>query len=61
MQDKTLKIKKAKAKGAPHFLIVPLPSCAQFLNVIEAVISGLKRAVILNSDYASKEKMEEAV
>ncbi|HMB05807.1 MAG TPA: hypothetical protein VKP69_18980, partial [Isosphaeraceae bacterium] len=31
----------------------PLPSCAQFLNVIESVFSGMARAIIHNSDYDS--------
>lgn len=31
----------------------PLPKRAQFLNVIESVFSGMARAVIQNSDYAS--------
>jgi hypothetical protein len=30
---------------------VPLPSGAQFLNVIESVFSGMSRAIIHNSDY----------
>jgi hypothetical protein len=35
----------------PIVEIAPLPSGAQFLNVIEAVFSGLARAVMHNSDY----------
>ena len=31
----------------------PLPSGAQFLNVIESVFSGMSRAIIHNSDYPS--------
>jgi transposase len=45
----------------PRFEIVPLPSNAQFLNVIESVISGLRKAVIHNSDYPSREQMQEAI
>jgi hypothetical protein len=41
--------------------IVPLPSRAQFLNVIESVFGGMKKAVIYNSDYGSKKEMEEAI
>lgn len=41
--------------------IVPLPSKSQFLNVIEAVFSGMKRAVVHNSNYGSKKEMEEAI
>jgi transposase len=39
--------------GAPHIEIFPLPAQAQFLNVIESVFSGMARAVIHNSDYAT--------
>ena len=38
---------------APHIEVLPLPAQAQFLNVIESVFSGMARAVIHNSDYAS--------
>ena len=51
----------SKGKSGPKFKIVPLPSKSQFLNVIESVFSGMKRAVIHNSDYSSKEEMEQAV
>jgi len=43
------------------FELVPLPHSAQFLNVIESVFSGMKRAVIHNSDYASEEEMKTAI
>lgn len=49
-------------KGAgPHVEVVPLPANAQFLNVIEAVFGGMKRAVICNSDYPSPQDMKEAI
>ena len=38
---------------APSIELAPLPSRAQFLNVIESVFSGMSRAVIHNSDYKS--------
>ena len=41
------------AHGTPCVELVPLPSCAQFLNVIESVFSGMAKAVIHNSDYDS--------
>ena len=41
--------------------LVPLPSCAQFLNVIESVFSGMKTAVIHNSDYVSEKEMKAAI
>ncbi|MDH4317449.1 MAG: transposase [Desulfobulbaceae bacterium] len=44
-----------------RFVIVPLPSRSQFLNVIESVFGGMKRAVIHNSDYPSKQAMITAV
>lgn len=37
----------------PIVEIAPLPSGAQFLNIIESVFSGMARAVIHNSDYPS--------
>ncbi len=37
----------------PKVELAPLPSGAQFLNVIESVFSGMARAIIHNSDYAS--------
>lgn len=48
------------AKG-PHIEVIPLPSNAQFLNVIEAVFGGMKKAVICNSDYPSAQYMQEAI
>ena len=39
--------------GTPEVGLAPLPSCAQFLNVIESVFSGMARAIIHNSDYPS--------
>ena len=47
--------------GGPIIELVPLPSGAQFLNVIEAVFDGMKGAVIHNSDYESEEQMKGAV
>src|SRR5262245_66591477 len=35
----------------PTVETAPLPSGAQFLNVIESVFSGMARAIIHNSDY----------
>lgn len=37
----------------PRVKLAPLPSRAQFLNVIESVFSGMAKAVIHNSDYQS--------
>ncbi len=46
---------------APRIKIVPLPAQAQFLNVIEAVFSGMARAVIHNSDYATMDDARTAI
>lgn len=50
-----------KAGIGPHIDVVPLPSKSQFLNVIEAVFGGMKKAVICNSDYATPHDMQEAI
>lgn len=50
-----------QATEGPEIEVVPLPISAQFLNVIEAVFSGMKRAVICNSDYASVDEMQKAI
>jgi transposase len=46
---------------APQIEILPLPASAQFLNVIESVFSGMARAIIHNSDYASVEQAQAAI
>jgi transposase len=46
---------------APQIEILPLPAQAQFLNVIESVFSGMARAIIHNSDYASAEHAQAAI
>lgn len=43
---------KQKHKS-PFVKLAPLPSCAQFLNVIESVFSGMAKAIIHNSSYQS--------
>lgn len=48
-------------KRNPEISIAPLPSCSQFLNVIESVFSGLAKAVIHNSDYQSLEDCQSAI
>ena len=45
----------------PAIEVIPLPANSQFLNVIEAVFGGMKRAVICNSDYRSVKEMQEAI
>jgi transposase len=48
-------------KKTPEIAIAPLPSCAQFLNVIESVFSGMARAIIHNSDYESVDECKKAM
>lgn len=44
--------------AGPVIELVPLPTSAQFLNVIEGVLNGMSRAVIHNSDYKCTEDMK---
>jgi transposase len=48
-------------EGEPLVEIAPLPSGAQFLNVIESVFSGMAKAIIHNSDYSSVEAAKAAI
>jgi hypothetical protein len=45
----------------PTIFLVPLPTSSQFLDVIESIFSGMKRAVIHHSDYKSDIEMKEAI
>ncbi len=49
------------SNGFPKVLIAPLPSGAQFLNVIESVFSGMARAIIHNSNYSSADDAKIAI
>jgi transposase len=51
----------AANNSGPIIEFVPLPSSAQFLNVIEAVFSAMKTAVIHNSDYESEDEMKSTI
>ncbi len=51
----------AQDRGQPRVETAPLPSGAQFLNVIESVFSGMARAVLHNSDYASADHARSAI
>jgi len=51
----------AEYDEAPRIEILPLPAQAQFLNVIESVFSGMARAVIHNSDYATVVEAQTAI
>ncbi len=45
----------------PRLELVPLPASSQFLNVIESVFSGMSRAIIHNSNYASLDDAKAAI
>jgi transposase len=51
---------KKIGKG-PNIELVPLPSCSQFLDVIEAIFSAMKKAVIHHSNYQSEGEMKSAI
>jgi transposase len=54
--DEINSVKYRAAHHTPIVRLAPLPSSAQFLNVIESVFSGMSRAIIHNSDYQSAEE-----
>ncbi|OGQ95849.1 MAG: hypothetical protein A2521_01710 [Deltaproteobacteria bacterium RIFOXYD12_FULL_57_12] len=45
----------------PIVALAPLPASAQFLNVIESIFSGMAKAIIHNSDYASVQECKYAI
>ena len=47
--------------GGPMVETAPLPSGAQFLNVIKSVFSGMARSVIHNSDYKTLDDAKSAI
>jgi len=49
------------AHGTPTVELAPLPSSAQFLNVIESVFSGMAKAIIHNSNYQSVDECKKAI
>lgn len=57
----SINVRSPRDAGVPQIELVPLPACAQFLNVIESVFSGMARAIIHNSDYASEEVARQAI
>jgi transposase len=46
--------------GGPIIETAPLPTGAQFLNVIESVFSGMARSIVHNSDYKTLEDAKAA-
>jgi hypothetical protein len=47
--------------NTPYVEPAPLPSSAQFLNVIESVFSGMAKAIIHNSNYQSVDECKLAI
>ncbi|WPL10730.1 hypothetical protein Thiosp_00448 [Thiorhodovibrio litoralis] len=50
-----------KMETGPIIEFIPLPACAQFLDVIESVFGIMKKAVIHHSDYANEQEMKIAI
>jgi transposase len=50
-----------EAGFGPTIQLVPLPTSSQFLDVLEAVFSGMKKAVVHHSDYQSVVELKTAV
>lgn len=59
--EKVNSIEHRKEFNTPLVKLAPLPSCAQFLNVIESVFSGMARAIIHNSNYSSVDDCKNAI
>ena len=53
--------RRESASSGPTVELAPLPSGAQFLNVIESVFGGMARAVIHNSNYLSVDECKRAI
>jgi transposase len=51
----------AEVTGSTRVETAPLPAGAQFLNVIEAIFSGMARAILHHSDYSSVEEAKRAI
>jgi len=48
-------------RNLPKIKVAPLPSRAQFLNVIESIFSGMSKAIIHNSNYQSVKECKDAI
>lgn len=59
--DEVNEIKYRRAHKTPFVELAPLPASAQFLNVIESVFSGMAKAIIHNSNYASVAEAKRAI
>ena len=51
----------AVGAAGPTVATAPLPARAQFLNIIESIFSGMARAIIHNSNYATVEDAQAAI
>ena len=61
LNERIVQHNAAAADGGLTVEAAPLPSGAQFLNVIESVFSGMVRAIIHNSDYATVDDAKAAI
>ena len=64
LKDHLVRVNSAayrKENGTPLIELAPLPSSAQYLNVIESVFSGMSKSVIHNSNYASLDECKTAL
>ena len=64
LYDRVSKHNESTMKGellGPTVALAPLPAGAQFLNVIESVFSGMARAILANSNYASIDEARAAI
>jgi hypothetical protein len=59
--DEINSVRYRTAHHTPIVRLIPLPSSAQFLNVLESVFSGMSRAIIHNSDYPSTKECRLAI
>jgi hypothetical protein len=54
-------INNSRTVRVPQVELAPLPCCAQFLNVIESVFSGMAKAILHNSNYRSVAECKKAI
>ena len=59
--DKVNSTEYRQKNRTPIVKLAPLPTSAQFLNVIESVFSGMAKAVLHNSDYQSVSECKYAI
>jgi transposase len=57
----TFNVETSTSGFGPTIHLVPLPTSSQFLDVIEAVFSGMKKAVVHHSDYQTEGEMKTAI